>query len=322
MKELKRLFLMKKAIVTTTINTPTVALRKYATIAQEQEWRLYIVGDLKTPHEEYQNLSTEFENTVYYLSPEWQSENYPELSKVIGWNCIQRRNFGFIAAYKYGAEIIATVDDDNIPLEGNWGMGVNVNQITSATLYETFLPVFDPLAATNNDTLWHRGFPVQLLDKKNMINDAGWKRRKVLIQADLWNGDPDVDAICRMAFRPEVVFKNTRFFTNKMAPFNSQNTFLSRTVFPTYFLFPGIGRMDDIWAAYITQHYFPDSVLFGRATVYQKRNPHNLVKDLENEMIGYKNTLKLIENIDSYENFLPEQALVAYELYKKEFFNE
>ena len=34
---------------------------------------------------------------------------------MIGWKCIQRRNFALIQAYKYGADVIATIDDDNIP---------------------------------------------------------------------------------------------------------------------------------------------------------------------------------------------------------------
>ena len=38
-----------------------------------------------------------------------------KLSQLIGFNCIERRNFGFLLAKKLGAEIIATIDDDNIP---------------------------------------------------------------------------------------------------------------------------------------------------------------------------------------------------------------
>ena len=38
----------------------------------------------------------------------------------VGWNKIQRRNLGFLYAYDQGADVVATVDDDNIPYE-NWG---------------------------------------------------------------------------------------------------------------------------------------------------------------------------------------------------------
>ena len=41
----------------------------------------------------------------------------PKLSKLIGWNCIQRRNFAILEAYERGAEIIALIDDDNILMQ-------------------------------------------------------------------------------------------------------------------------------------------------------------------------------------------------------------
>lgn len=306
---------MKKAIVTTTINKPTEAILKYCEIAQAQDWKFFIVGDIKTPHEEYRNLAKTYPEVVY-LSPTLQSKSeYLELSDLIGWNCIQRRNFGFIEAYNWGAEILATIDDDNIPKE-NWGKNVYVNTKQTRTLFDTNNPVFDPLSVTNYPELWHRGYPIELLQKKNEIWEDGEVEREVLIQADLWDGDPDIDAICRITFRPNVTIKTTEFFPGKIAPFNSQNTFLSRKVFPTYFLFPGIGRMDDIWAAYVTQFYHPGTLMFGHATVYQERNKHNLVDDLRAELIGYEYSLDLIEHIMSYEDNFPEKALEAYERYR------
>ena len=44
---------MKKFIVTTTINSPTEATRKFAKIAVRDEWTFIIIGDTKTPHGEY-----------------------------------------------------------------------------------------------------------------------------------------------------------------------------------------------------------------------------------------------------------------------------
>jgi hypothetical protein len=56
------------------------------------------------------------------------------------------------------------------------------------------------------------------------------KRKKFTpdIQANFWNGDPDIDAVCRMIFRPECNFKKSKFpfFSKKISPFNSQNTLL------------------------------------------------------------------------------------------------
>jgi hypothetical protein len=109
---------MKKFIVTTTINYPTKATRLFAEIAKRDNWIFVIVGDTKTPHDEYRELERDYP-TVTYLDPEQQAELYPELSEIIGWKTIQRRNIGFVYAYNKGAEIVATVDDDNIPYDNN-----------------------------------------------------------------------------------------------------------------------------------------------------------------------------------------------------------
>ena len=303
---------MKRAIVTTTINPPTKAIEAFIQIAIRDDWKFFIVGDQRTPQDPYRDLENK------YLSPYLQENAYPALSSLIGWNCIQRRNIGYLAAYEWGAEIIATIDDDNIPLK-NWGQNIAVGNKKTAKHWVTDQKVFDPLQATNHRELWHRGFPLQLLPGRNKSFYEGKITRDVLVQADLWNGDPDIDAICRISRRPEVKFNHRPFFTNVIAPFNSQNTFLSRKVIPFYFLFPHIGRFDDIWAAYWLQHIFPDSVLFGEATVYQERNPHNLFNDLKAEMFGYEKTFDVIWNLERLLNYLPERSLLAYLEYRRLF---
>jgi hypothetical protein len=60
---------MKKFIVTTTINHPTEATLKFCKIADNKNWTFVVVGDTKTPHDEYRKLEKEF-NNVIYLSPE------------------------------------------------------------------------------------------------------------------------------------------------------------------------------------------------------------------------------------------------------------
>ena len=90
---------MKKYIVTTTINKPTLATLKFCKIAKEKDWVFVIVGDTKTPHDLYEQLETEGQGHVVYLSPEQQEKMYPELSETIGWKSIQRRNIGFVFVY-------------------------------------------------------------------------------------------------------------------------------------------------------------------------------------------------------------------------------
>ena len=275
---------IKKFIVCTSINKPTVAVKKFDSM---KDWKLVIVGDKKTPK------NYKLKNGVY-LSPKKQEKIDKKLSDLIGWNCIQRRNFGILYAWKNGADIVAVVDDDNIPYK-DWGKKLLINNKIKTNFYKTNSEAFDPISVTNHKHLWHRGFPIQILNKRNKVK----KQKKIIepdIQADFWNGDPDIDAICRMEHHPNCKFKNEYFplASNKISPFNSQNTFISKKVLPHYFLFPHIGRMDDIWASfYVISKGF--KVVYNKASVFQKRNEHDLTKDMLKEFIGYENNLNLIK---------------------------
>lgn len=327
---------MVKAIATTTINAPTEAIKRFVEIGKRDGWMVIIAGDFKTPHDAYKRLEAE-NSHVIYVWPDQQDERWPELSALIGPNCIQRRNFAVLEAYNRGAEIIAVVDDDNIPYAG-WGQELTVGKEVEVTEFKTKLRVFDPLRVANwpNGELmqiWHRGFPVQLLaDRDAEFASSGAlkpakAKRKVLVQADLWNGDPDVDAVCRIALRPAVTWARLQqpIASDKPMPFNSQNTFLHRSVIPYYFLFPAVGRMDDIWAAYMVQRQFPNSVVFNNASVYQERNPHDLSKDLENEIIGYRYGLMFVEWAFTTKNgavmpdWFPSRAAEAYKAWRSLF---
>jgi hypothetical protein len=304
--------LAERLIVTTTINPPTKAVRLFDALPG---WHLVVVGDLKTPEDYSLQKGT-------YLSPAEQEAMDKELSRLIGWNCIQRRNFGFLVAREMGAETVATVDDDNIPDEG-WGTDLFVGGQVEANVYATELPAFDPVGATNHPHLWHRGYPLQLLPRRDY---SAVERRLVQadIQADFWNGDPDVDAFCRMQYAPECCFDPTRFpmAADAISPFNSQNTFLSARWLEHYFLFPHVGRMDDIWAAYYVQAQGA-RVVFGKPSVVQERNPHDLVLDLKAEYMGYENNLAIVESVaedpDALFRFLPPDTLAAFERYRAHF---
>lgn len=302
---------MKKYIVTTTINSPTIATKKFC---EFDGWELIVVGDTKTPHSEYEKLN------CIYLHPDDQEKKYRELSDIIGWKSIQRRNVGFVEAYNLGADIIATVDDDNIPYD-NWGQDLYINQEIECDLYESSHNVFDPLSITNRNEVWHRGYPIEYVPTRHNVDYKGKTKRRVLVQADLWDGDPDIDAMARLSIKPIVKYSDITkpYCSNQIAPFNSQNTFLSREVIPYYTVLPHVGRMDDIWGAYILQHYFPNSVIYNRASVYQDRNVQDLVTNLENEIIGYRNTLNFINDISNFKLYLPEKTRQFFEIYQSYF---
>lgn len=303
---------MKKVIVTTTINPPTKAVKLFQAM---KDWDLVVIGDRKTPKDYH------LERGVY-MDPAHQEKYDKELSDAIGWDCIQRRNFGLLVAHDMKADIVAVVDDDNIPLAG-WGENLFIGQEIEVNYYETDLPAFDPIGATNYPKLWHRGYPLQLLSKRNYGTKTR-KRVRADVQADFWNGDPDIDAICRMEHAPECDFDPAAFpiASNKLSPFNSQNTFLAGNVLNNYFLYPHVGRMDDIWAAYYVQAK-DYRVVYGKASVFQDRNVHDLTRDMRQEYLGYENNMSIVQelpkNPESLLAYLPGRAAWAFELYKRHF---
>jgi len=308
----------KKVVVSTTINPPTEAIERFDSLP---DWELVVVGDAKTPKDYRLRRGV-------YLPLEEQMKMDPHLSELIGHNCIQRRNFGFLIAHRMGADIVATVDDDNIPYEG-WGQGLLIE--SAAVKARQYTPsdgvalCFDPVHFTNYPHLWHRGFPIDRLRERGRYRNERVETR-FDIQADFWDGDPDIDAICRMEHSPECSFDPACFpmSTTVFSPFNSQNTFLRREVLPHYFMLPHVGRMDDIWAGYLVEA-MGFRVVYQRPSVRQQRNPHNLLKDFENESLGYLRTSAFLEGLRganpllALQRLVPERTFAAYLAYRKHF---
>ena len=303
---------MKKVIVTTTINNVTKAIEKFQAM---KDWELVVIGDKKTPKDYKLDRGI-------YVTPEEQEKYDPELSAVIGWNCIQRRSFGLLWANEMKADMVAVIDDDNIPYD-SWGENLLIGKQNHVNFYQTKDVAFDPIGATNEKRLWHRGFPLQLLPTRDYALKA-LKNVECDIQADFWDGDPDIDAVCRLEHAPECKFDPQYFpiASNAIAPFNSQNTFISGRVLPHYFLFPHVGRMDDIWAAYYVQAK-GYKVVFNKASVYQDRNIHDLIVDMKKEYFGYENNLQIVTKIvkdpDSLFEYLPGSSIRAFQLYRRHF---
>jgi hypothetical protein len=309
-----------KFIVLTSIYQPSIALKKYITF---DDWFIILVGDKKTPHENYLDLEKSNPSNFKYLTPDYQENTYKELSDLIGWNKIQRRNIGFIEALKMGAEIVASVDDDNIPLD-NWGKEILIGNEIDVYFYEMNkdIKVFDPIGITSYHQLWHRGFPIQKVHNRNSSYKITIKKVKVDIQADFWNGDPDIDAICRLEHKPNCFFddKFFPFSTDGYSPFNSQNTFFSKEAIKKYLVIPYIGRMDDIWASYYMES-IGFKVIYNKPTVFQDRNIQNLTNNMKMEYIGYEKTEQLIDDIcndkSKFFEYLPELATKTIDLYHK-----
>jgi len=307
---------MKKVIVTTTINPPTEAIRSFDAM---EDWELIVVGDRKTP--EYKL------NRGRYVSWEEQERNYSDLCELIGPDSVRRgRMIAFIEAHKSGANIVASIDDDNYPM-ADWGKDVSVGSPVEVRFFETQQLCFDPLHEIGLKE-WHRGFPVELRHDR-LIIPGKMLTITPLIQTDLWTGDIDVDATVRLFASPDTPkIGYNRFSTNTFSPVNTQNTFiLGKYLRDFYANIPFIGRMDDIWSGYLFESMHPNSVLYGHQTVCckQDRSTQSIIHDLQEELFGYKNTLSFLNSLRSYGTdeamriHLPRKSIAAIELYRSYF---
>jgi hypothetical protein len=114
------------------------------------------------------------------------------------------------------------------------------------------------------------------------------------IQQGLVDGDPDVDAIYRLVLELPFQFMpgpSVALGPGAWCPFNSQNTSWWPEAYPLMYLPAYCSfRMTDIWRSFVAQRIASVngwSVLFHEATVRQRRNPHDLLRDFRDEVPGY-----------------------------------
>jgi hypothetical protein len=304
---------LKKVIVTTTISEPSEAVRRFDALP---DWTLVVATDRKTP------IGYSLDRGVV-VTPAMQNDYDKELSELIGWDCIQRRNFAFLWAMELGADLVAVVDDDVVPT-ADWGREIFVGHDLELDVYDPSpADVFDPVGVTNHPERWHRGFPLQLVGTRSYAHKERRKMR-VEIQESFWDGAGDFDAVCRMLFPGAVAFEPARFpFTSRaVAPFSAMNVFLRPALLRDYFLFPHVGRLDDVWASYYLQSLGP-RVVFSAPTVVHERSPRDLTREMRLEMDGYLKTLDLVRDLAAdparIARYIPERSLQAFECYRSHF---
>jgi hypothetical protein len=290
------------ALVTTTIRIPEV-LRLYRALAPELG--IFIVGDRGSPHAEIRALARQIDGV--YLSDEDQMSLGYRCCDQIGWNVIARRNIGLLEAIRSGADIFLSVDDDNIPCGEEYFR--DVHRILGRPF--NGLAVGDPSGWVDigqflTPRVRHRGFPYGQRRPIFAPTVGPVVGRRVGVAAGLWLGDPDVDAIERLANGPlmfdlpEIVRAGFVLERGARAPFNSQNTAFIRAVAPVMMVLPLLDRYDDIWGSYVAQRVLEEqdyAVHFGRPFVWQQRNPHNLVKDLASELHGARHTDRFVDDL-------------------------
>jgi hypothetical protein len=294
---------MKTVLVTTTINVPTV-LRKYRELGPDVPFIIALDQKTTAKGDELQQLDRELGN-CQWLMPWRQQQLYPALSDAIGWNCVQRRNIAILEAAKLKPDIIVSIDDDNAP------KGDYFNEIEAAFTQPQSARVakgkWFNLGALAKDSYTYRGFPRSAVPFA--ASSPNGRPHKIGIVNGLIYGDPDINAIERLTRDPQVTDYH-RFTADGIVtdpkqtwtPINSQNTAYLAELAPLMLVLPRVGRYDDIWGSYIAQRVLAGTdyhILFGKPHVHQDRNQQDLLKNLEDEILGMRYTEALINALET-----------------------
>jgi hypothetical protein len=278
---------MKKYVIITSIFPPTMAVKKFS---QNTDWQLVVVADKKTP------INWKLDNTQFISVAKQQKSNDPFI-KAIPWNNYGRKMIGYLEAINGGADIIADTDDDNIPYD-NWGRNIN---FTGSFHTASNLPYYNVYRYFSDKEIWPRGFPLRQI-KSRKRPDLSIKNRKVGIWQFLANGDPDVDAIYRLTCNQPVYFTKKPSVVleqNTICPFNSQNTFTIKQFFPLLYMPAYVTiRFTDILRGLVAQPILWAAgyrLGFQTASVLQKRNTHDYLRDFLHEIPMYEHTEKVVE---------------------------
>jgi hypothetical protein len=286
----------KVFLVVTSIAGPNDILKQFAKGCIERQWKFVLIGDEASP--------TNFElNGCDFYSLDRQRQLDLQFPKQCPTRHYARKNIGYLMAMAAGASVIIETDDDNIPLDGFW-QERKIRQQAALCESQGWVNVYRYFSDEN---IWPRGYPLEELNS----GTPEYESMKVSevdcpIQQNLADDNPDVDAVYRLVMPLPIRFKFDRKIAlgqGSFCPFNSQNTTwlpqaYSLMYLPAYCSF----RMTDIWRSFMAQRIAQENdwpILFGTVTMRQERNVHNLMRDFEDEVPGYLNNKRIVDEISA-----------------------
>ena len=280
---------MKKYIIITTINAKTAAIKEFEKL---KEWQIVIVGDKKSK-------AIANSKNLTFLSIDDQNQLGFNIVDRLPLNHYTRKNIGYLYAIQAGADLIYDTDDDNMP-KPNWGeIPFHCDKIIRESDGVDFINIYRYFT---DEFVWPRGFPLDLIRRESDLEITENRHSEIGVWQGLVDLAPDVDAIYRLLFNKSISFGQqapVALQKGAFCPFNSQNTMWNRDVFPLLYLPATVSfRHTDILRSFIAQRLMWAQDLhvgFHQATVNQNRNPHDLMKDFENELECYISTKAIVD---------------------------
>ncbi len=319
--------------VVTTIQNPTAALLELAEKASTRGELLFVIGDRKTP------LDFSLPNSKY-LSVDSQEELIFQIAAKLPWNSYTRKMLGYLEAAKAGCQYIRETDDDNFPLESYF---FDFPHEWTAREPKISGEWVNPYIYFSDEFIWPRGYPIDLIESNRSLHQQlarDYSEITVLktgVVQGLADGAPDVDAIYRLVYQNSGDFKFKKaqpllIPKGTFAPFNSQVTTWNVELLPLMYLPQTCTfRMTDIWRSFVATHLMHlsgYSLIFTKASAFQDRNAHNLLRDFSDEVPGYIGNNDLITAIKSVSligglaNIGKDLVAIYTHLISKKFFDE
>jgi Reversibly glycosylated polypeptide len=302
---------------------------------------MVIAGDRKTPKHcsRYaERLAAEgFE--VRYLGLKAQAEIADAAGLVLDFvpfDSDNRRNFAILEAWRTGADVLVSLDDDNWPLDANdfvtrYSRVGSVQQLPAANCVGRWPNLCAMLDIRSGWTdgpvgIFARGHPHARRDEKTIGLDIGPdEKAAILAHVGLWTGHPDVDAATQVALNP--ISRGMLVPGGVLAPFgartpmSTQNVAIARALVPAWWyvrmgpMHSGrpLDRFGDMFQAYFASMVIEaigGRFAFGAPLVQHERNRHAVLRDLAAEASG----MALLEDLLPYLESVP-RGTTAVEAY-------
>jgi hypothetical protein len=282
--------------VITTIQEPTPSVSRLCDALTAVGAELIVAGDKKGPR-------TFAVPGARLLTIEDQIASGFRLGRELPTGHYARKNVAYLVAMWRNPECIYETDDDNAPND-NWRPRERRTTacVCSPKRWANVYRMF------SEELIWPRGFPLErITDPGTYARDESESKQGVdaLIQQGLVNGSPDVDAVWRLILdRPFWFDRSPSLYLPRgtWCPFNSQTTWWWRPAFPLLYLPSYCSfRMTDIWRSFVAQRCLWEvgsGVVFHAPEVDQDRNPHNLMRDFEDEIPGYLHNQRIVDVLE------------------------
>jgi len=285
-------------------------------------WCTVVVADTKTPDDYLKLANLTDDSHMHFLSlanqEKWattKSGKMAEFVRSIPYKHFARKNIGYLYAILHGAKFIFDFDDDNILYQDKTS-GATLDPIANMTHLENVQVPLLGKTAFNHHLLmeasiegsWARGFPLEQLQDNETLGSVAFIRdaipmEKIAVMQYCANGDPDIDAIHRLVKPLPMNFAEDtpplQVPSHAFAPYNAQaSVHTYNALWATFLPYSVPGRVSDIWRGYFAEAIFRDlglSVAFLAPKVWQDRNAHNYLADMQAELDLYFKAGKLIE---------------------------